>query len=226
MLVPLVANLKHSRRERIAQMNRPTGKTTIELRISAVAVISLVAIACRVLPYVLSEFGMPIDPEGTVYPWNFSPILPLCLFGAACFASRLSAFAMPIGIFLLGDLSIWLVTGKVEWAFYAGQPLLYLSLLLVVALGLPLRGHRTWRRVAASGLGGGVAFFIASNFAVWAFGGGERYALSLAGLIDCYWQAIPFFRNTMISMLVFLPILFSPLMLRDFKRPAWSAGHA
>ena len=175
----------------------------------------MAAIGCRIIPYVLHEWGVPISFDVSIYPWNFSPMLPLCIFGAACFHSLRSAFLVPLGIYLVSDLAIWLVTGNAEWAFYSGQGATYVSLLLVIATGLVLRNRRGWTRIAAAGLAGSITFFLVSNLGVWAFGGGQRYALTAAGLIDCYVQAIPFFRNTLISMLVFLPILFSPMVLRE-----------
>ncbi len=191
----------------------------IQPRGSAIALLVLVALACRLIPYTLHQMGIPIDTEVAVYPWNFSPILPFCLYAAASFASRITAFLAPVGIYLAGDLGIWLLTGRVDWALYAGQPALYLSLLLVVASGLLLRSERSWSRIAAAGFGSAVIFYLVSNFGVWAFGGGRAYALNFTGLIDCYLKAIPFFRNTLISMLVFLPLLFSPIALRARKMP-------
>ena len=41
----------------------------------------------------------PIDPANTEYPWNFSPVLPLCGFGAACYAPRRAAYLAPFAIF-------------------------------------------------------------------------------------------------------------------------------
>ena len=51
-------------------------------------VLLALSVAARLLPYALSTFGVPIDPANTIYPWNFSPILPICLFGGAVYASR------------------------------------------------------------------------------------------------------------------------------------------
>lgn len=191
---------------------------------SAIALLVLAALGCRLIPYVLQQLGLPVDSEVTVYPWNFSPMLPFCLFGAACFSSRATAFVAPLGIYLAGDIGIWLLTGRLDWAFYAGQPVLYLSVLLVVASGLLLRSRRSWSRIAAVGLAAAMVFFLVSNFGVWAFSGDQGYAPNFAGLIDCYVQAIPFFRNTLISMLVFLPLMFSPLVLR--KRNPFVASAA
>ena len=192
---------------------------------SALAIVIAVAIGFRLAPYLLHSFGLQIDPADTLYPWNFSPILPLCVFGAACYASRSAAFLAPLAIYLAGDLGIWLVTGRLDWAFYGEQPVLYLSVALVVVCGLFLRRQRSWSRIAAAGLGSAIVFFVGSNFGVWAFGSGERYPLNMVGLVDCYVQAIPFFRNTLLSMALFLPLLFSPFALRR-SVPAPASGLA
>lgn len=64
-------------------MTQPRGST--------LAIVIAVAIGFRLAPYLLHSFGLQIDPNDTLYPWNFSPILPLCVFGAACYASRWAA---------------------------------------------------------------------------------------------------------------------------------------
>ena len=61
--------------------------------------------------------------------------------------------------------------------------------------------------VFGAGLGTGVGFFLTSNFAVWAFGN-IAYAKNLSGLIECYTKAIPFFRNGIISDVVFSLVFF------------------
>ncbi len=184
-------------------------------RISTLIAVIIIAVGFRLAPYLLHSFGIPIDPENTLYPWNFSPILPLCIFGAACFANQGMAYLLPLAVYIAGDLGIWLVTGRVDWAFYPSQPIVYLSVAIVVTCGFLLRLQRSWPRIAATGLGSAVAFFVVSNFGVWAFGDGLRYPQTLPGLIECYVQAIPFFRNTLISMAAFLPLLFSRVSLRD-----------
>ena len=124
-------------------------------------------------------------------------------------------YLVPLATYLLGDIGIWLVTGRADWALYAGQPVVYLAVALVATCGFLLRGKRSWGRLAGSGLVAALGFFIVTNLAVWATGGGLRYPMNLAGLIDCYVQAIPFFRNSLVSMAVFLPLLFSPVALRN-----------
>ena len=188
------------------QVNQP--------RPTTIAILVLVALGFRLAPYLLQGLGLPFDATSTAYAWNFSPILPLAVFGAACYRGRGMPYLVPFGIYLAGDLGIWALTGRADWAFYGVQPVVYLSLALVVSLGFLLRRHRSWLRIAGTGFAAAMAFFLVSNFGVWALGGGTYYPHTAAGLLDCYVQAIPFFRNSLISMAIFLPILFSPLALR------------
>ena len=47
---------------------------------------------------------------------------------------------------------------------------------------------------------GALIFFITSNFGVWLSGG---YGYTYSGLIECYFLAIPFFHNTLISTIIY-----------------------
>ena len=190
------------------------------IRLPLLLAIVALSVGVRLAPYVFGAHDAA--PGSMAYPWNFSPILALSLFGGALYASRRLVYLVPLATYLLGDIGIWLVTGRADWALYAGQPVVYLAVALVATCGFLVRGKRSWGRLAGSGLLAAVGFFVVTNFAVWAFGGGLRYPLNAAGLIDCYVQAIPFFRNSLISMAIFLPLLFSRVTLRDPSLvPAW-----
>ena len=58
----------------------------------------------------------------------------------------------------------------------------------------------------SSSIGVGVVFFIVSNFGVWL--GGTMYPMTFEGLVTCYVAAIPFFRATLTSNILFSFILF------------------
>lgn len=49
-----------------------------------------------------------------------------------------------------------------------------------------------------------IIFFIISNFGVWLLGG---YEYNLSGLVLCYFMAIPFFTNTLISTIIYSVII-------------------
>lgn len=188
----------------------------VNIRISTMLILAGIAILFRLSPYILYTLGVPIDPTSTtIYPWNISPILPLCIFGAACYQNRSLVFLIPLGIYFLGDLGIWLITGQADWAFYSTQPIVYLAVICVTLWGLLLRKKRTLWRIAGSGFAGAISFFVVSNLGSWFM----WYPQTWEGLVECYTLAIPFFRHTLLSMVVFLPILFSKVALKQATRP-------
>lgn len=187
----------------------------MKLRFSLILGLLALGLAARLAPYALSHFGISIDPGNTVYPWNFSPILPVCIFGGAFFGRKFMVYTIPFATYLIGDLGIWALTGRVDWAFYSFQPVVYLSVALVATTGFALRRKQSWARVAAAGLVSSVGFYLVTNFGLWAFSGGTLYPQTLAGLTDCYVRGIPYFRNTLISMAVFLPLLFSRVAVKE-----------
>jgi len=54
-------------------------------------------------------------------------------------------------------------------------------------------------------LAGSLTFFIISNLGVWL---GGWYPQTLSGLIDCFVKAIPFYRNTLLSDILFSIVIF------------------
>jgi hypothetical protein len=90
------------------------------------------------------------------------------------------------------------------WAWYLGS----------IALGRVLLGTKTtfWR-VAAGVLLGPTAFWIISDYAVWA--GGTMYPHTWAGLVACFTAAIPFYRNDLASTAIVAGLAFGvPVMVR------------
>lgn len=152
-------------------------------------------------------------------PWNVAPIGAMALFGGASFASRKTAMIVPMLAMLLSDLILY--TGRDShwladsWKFV---PFTYLSFAAIAALGFRLRTHRTAKRIVLTSLAGSVLFFVVSNFASWAIF--TDYTRDLSGLVNCYVQAIPFFRNTLLSDLGFNAVLFGCLALAESRLPA------
>lgn len=180
-------------------------------RPAALAACFAYIVVAKLVPYVLMNFGVTLDPETTTYPWNFSALPAFCLFGAAFVPDRRLGYGLPMLAWLVGDLGIWAVTGHFDWAFYPDQFFVYAAIALTVTVGLVLRKVRTWPVVLGTGLGTAVLFYLVTNFGVWAFGKGVQYPHTPAGLLDCYVQALPFFRNHVVGTLAFSALLFSPL---------------
>ena len=129
---------------------------------------------------------------------NFTPIAAIALFGAVYLPRRL-AFIIPIAAMLISDIFI---------GFYAPSlmAVVYGSFLLTVILGLWLEQHKNWPNILASSLGAAVLFFITTNLAVWALT--PWYAKTLTGLIQCYYLALPFFRNGLMGDLFYTVAFF------------------
>ena len=175
----------------------------------------------RLLPYILMKCDVHTDPSALYYPWNFSPLTAVCLFGGAFLADRRMAFLLPLAILFLSDLGILALTGKMDWAFPAGSwGFTYFSFTSAAALGLLLRNTRPRRFPVgplAVGLGFEAAFFAVSNFLVW-FGSTSSptplYPGTLAGLGECYIAGLPFFGKSLLGTATFTTLLFSPLGIR------------
>lgn len=184
-------------------------------RTAVLAAFVLVSILLRLTPYFLGRFfGMATDPENTIYPWNFSPFIPICLFAAAYMPRQSNVFLMMLGALLIGDVGIGLLIKNMDFAFYGLQQfVVYFAFSVSIAIGFFLRKYKSWPAIAGTGLLASTAFFIVSNFGVWALGNGTDFAHTWGGLLKCYTFAVPFFRNTLISMAIFLPVLFSRISL-------------
>jgi uncharacterized protein DUF6580 len=151
-------------------------------RILIAAVLIVLAVVARVVPH----------------PENFTPVLAVALFGGAVLPRRL-AYLVPLAALVLGDVLL-------GYAFTWLSAVVYACFLIAVRLGEWLGRSRTWTKTAVAALGGSVFFYLATNFAEWA--GGGLYAHTLDGLIDCYWMAIPFFRNSLAGDLAWTFALF------------------
>jgi hypothetical protein len=88
----------------------------------------------------------------------------------------------------------------------------------VIAMGTLLRKNAGPARVLGAALGTSVSFFVLSNFAVWMVW--NMYPHNLTGLFACYAAAVPFFRNQVVSDLLFTTVMFSIPAVIELLRPA------
>jgi hypothetical protein len=146
-------------------------------------VLALIGIASRIFPH----------------PPNFTSVAAVSIIGGF-YLSRKKAIILPLLVMFLSD-------------FFIGhyQPILmafvYLSFLSITFLPLFFKRKRKWRFVLSSSFLGAVLFFLITNFAVFAFS--PWYEKTLFGLIQCYTLALPFFRNTLFSTLIYSTTLFA-----------------
>ncbi|MDD5618069.1 MAG: LPXTG cell wall anchor domain-containing protein, partial [Candidatus Omnitrophica bacterium] len=121
---------------------------------------------------------------------NFTPILAIALFGGA-YLNKKYALLMPLVLMMLTDIFL----GSHNAILFTWG-----SILLISGLGMLLRKRKTVANVTLSALSSAVLFFIITNFGVWIMG---WYPKTLNGLVSCFTLAIPFFRTSIISTLVF-----------------------
>jgi hypothetical protein len=148
-----------------------------------------------------------------VYPveWNFAPVGALALFAGARLRWWL-ALALPLGVIVATDAV--LAAQRPGYTFpYPGMPLVYGSFLLYVLLGRTLARTENPLRIGATTVGGSLQFYVLTNLGVWLTsahrpGDPHSYPPTLAGLIDCYVQAIPFLARTVGSDALFAAALF------------------
>jgi len=85
--------------------------------------------------------------------------------------------------------------------FHENMFFVYLSLLSIAFVFYKIRKKINYKNLLFFSFFGSVFFFIISNFGVWILG--NLYERNINGLIECYFMAIPFFKNTLISTLIF-----------------------
>ena len=135
------------------------------------------------------------------HPMNFTPIAAALLYFGA--KQPRKQMWIPVAILAVVDVVLNRMYGYAfsvdyvaTWAFYAA----------VLLLGAVLVSKVSAVRVVGASLASSVTFFIISNFMVWA--GWSMYTKNFAGLVECYAAAVPFFRNSVVSDMLFASAFF------------------
>lgn len=132
------------------------------------------------------------------HPMNFTAVGAIALFSGYYFRDKRIAFIVPMAIMILSD---W-VLGFYQWQLLAS---VYLSFAFVVFLGTTIKKQKWFIALPASLLGT-ASFFLITNWAVWQFA--NWYPHTLAGLLTCYAEGLPFIKNSFAGDLVYTFIFF------------------
>ena len=131
---------------------------------------------------------------------NITPVFAIALFGGAYINKKSLAFLIPLAAMLLSDAII---------GFYDQIYMIYISIAITVAIGMYLRKKMNTATIVGASLASSIVFFILSNFAVWISGVGIlQYPMTIAGFINCYTQAIPFFGYEAIGTVLYTTVIF------------------
>jgi len=141
------------------------------------------------------------------HPPNFTPIITVALLSGYIFKNlKLSLFVLIVSM-LLSDIFI---------AFYTNMIFVYISLILICLISNKVIANLNYKNLFLFSLMGSILFFVITNFGTWILGG--LYEKNISGLINCYFLAIPFFKNTIISTLLFSYLSFLIIKLPLYKK--------
>lgn len=126
------------------------------------------------------------------HPPNFTPIISLAIMGPFLFGGLLISLICVMSSMFLSDLIIGVHSGMLQ---------IYLIIALISFIFSKYKNNLNKSNVLFFSIYGSAFFFIISNLNVWMFS--NLYTKNLEGLINCYFMAIPFFHNTLISTIIF-----------------------
>ncbi|MEX1119528.1 MAG: DUF6580 family putative transport protein [Terrimicrobiaceae bacterium] len=153
------------------------------------------------------------------HPANFAPFGAMAFMAGVVGGWRIG-LAVTLGALIVSD--VFINATLIDSLFYPSRLIDY-SGFLAIAMGAGmLRGASMPARIAGAFSTPFVFFFI-SNFGVWLFGvglGGMPYAKSVSGLIECYFMALPFLRNSVLGDWFFMGVILMVFQLAIVTRRA------
>ena len=126
------------------------------------------------------------------HPPNFTPIIAIAMMSGYFFKNLKYSILVLASTMILSDMIL---------GFHNTMLFVYLPLFLVVIYFLKLKKEIYFKNLFIFSIGSSLVFFIISNFGVWLMG--NMYEKNFYGLIDCYFLAIPFYKNTLLSTIIF-----------------------
>jgi len=156
-----------------------------------------------ILAYLFVIFAVLVHARFVAMPFHFTPVAAALLF----FGARVprSKMLTPVALLIVSDIYL----NKFVYGYPLGwdQTVTWFWYLAIILLGGALARNTSVTRLVTASLIASVSFFLISNFAVWTVSR-EMYPATWQGLMTCYIAAIPFFRNTVVSDLLFSAAFF------------------
>src|SRR6266404_6909163 len=161
----------------------------------------VIAVACRLMPNAALSNFMPVGAA-------------LLLFGAR---QPRRQMWIPVALFAASDVVLSyfvyhypLTPSQVTSCLWYGGAIL---------IGGLLRENARPTRVLGAALASSLSFFAISNFAVWLESPiTGLYPLTWSGLVACYTAAVPYFRHTLASDLIFTAVFFGIAAVVDARQ--------
>jgi hypothetical protein len=141
---------------------------------------------------------------------NFSPLASIVIF-SAFLANNKKTATLPLLALLASDI----VLGTYKWSVMLA---VYLATALNIIIGYSLKKNPRTLNVVSASLFSAISFFLVTNLAVWA--SGDWYAKNFSGLVYCFALAIPFFKSTLASNILYSALIFSAYHLAKEALPS------
>lgn len=144
---------------------------------------------------------------------GFAPVGAALLYFGANRPQR--EMAIPIALFCASDviLNVFAYNLPVTWDTFISTGWYAIAFLI----GTLLRDRVDVLKVVGASLSGSISFFLISNFGVWA--AYNMYPKTIDGLAACYVAAIPFFRNGLMTELIYaVAFFYLPLAIRAAQK--------
>ena len=155
-------------------------------------IILMLAALSRLLPHAMHGVGI-----------NFTAVGAGLLF----FGSRRPRWQAPIAAAMMALTDVYLTTQVYGLPFHLrGYLATWFWYAAVAFLASGLLRKITVLRVVAGVFASATGFYLLVDFALWA--GTNMYPHTIAGLIDCYGKALPFYGNDLVSTGLFSAVLF------------------
>ncbi|HWR36502.1 MAG TPA: DUF6580 family putative transport protein [Clostridia bacterium] len=137
------------------------------------------------------------------HPLSFTPVAASLLF----FGARMPRKHAWIPLAMLAASDVILTKVMYGYPLTADHVLTWAWYAAILGLGSLLANNGSALRIAGASLTASISFFVVSNFAVWMVW--DMYPKTLSGLMTSYVAAVPYFRNTLASDLLFTAVVFS-----------------
>ena len=129
---------------------------------------------------------------------NFAPIAAMALFGGVYLRPKYSIL-IPLGALIVSDVAL-------GFDSLASRLSVYGAFVLIGLIGLLIRRHKTITTVIGGTIAGSIVFYLVTNFVL--LYPPVMYSHDLAGQLTSYYNALPFFRATLLGDLFYVGLLF------------------
>jgi hypothetical protein len=155
-------------------------------------------------------------------PFGFAPQIAIALFSGSLFSTNKKySFLLPLFSMFISDLMYQVLYtngfSSIQ-GFYSGQIVNYILIAATTLFGFSLQDAKP-SKYLFSFLSAPTAYFLVSNFLVWAQGGGYHHPITLNGFVQTMVDGLPFYPYSLVSTIVFGAILFGSfrLLVPKFK---------